>query len=213
MHGFTVSLEQKGIDEATKLLAGLGNGSLAMKAMKAAMARTTQYVGTQASKRITEEYDISKRNLRLNENIRIKTSYSLTGVQADISFSNEKIPLFRYNGTSPKVPTYSSREAAFMKLAGIWVTGHPGIAAKAHQKKSTSPTVFENAFVAQMPNGHIGIFERISNRSSKIKELKGSSVAQMIGNEDVIRTLEDDAQMKFKERLMHETIRLLSKYE
>lgn len=91
---------------------------------------------------------------------------------------------------------------------------HPGIAASGHQLTSTSPTTFDNAFVAQMKSGHIGIFERTGGKTSggdaEIKELMGSSVPQMLGNDEVRESLAEKTAAKLDERLEHEVNRILS---
>ena len=91
---------------------------------------------------------------------------------------------------------------------------HPGIAAAGHQLVSTSPPTFSRAFVAQMKSGHIGIFERTGGKTAtgdaEIKEIMGSSVPQMLGNEDVQESLAEKTMAKMDERLEHEVNRILA---
>lgn len=204
-----INLESKDLDRATRLLTGLGKSELVQKALQRAMQRATQHLRSQTSKRIREEYAISNKDLRTSENIRI--SYTSDGMFAKVYFSSEKIPLYRYTGTTPKTPTQdrSKHTAALLTGSTNWKTVHPGIAAKAHQKLSTGLTQFDNAFIAKMGSGHIGIFERISQQSRKIRELMGSSISQMVGNETVAENLTNDACKKFEERFDHEVNRLL----
>ena len=99
-------------------------------------------------------------------------------------------------------------------IGGAWKTVHPGITAAGHQFKSTSPVTIPNTFVAQMSNGHTGIFERTGGATDsdgdEIRELMGSSVPQMLGNEEVEQRLGEESMEKFEERLDHEIIRLLN---
>ena len=91
---------------------------------------------------------------------------------------------------------------------------HPGVAAAGHQLVSTSPTTFSRAFVAQMKSGHIGIFERTGGKTptgdAEIRELMGSSVPQMLGNEEVLESLAEKTMAKMDERLEHEVNRILA---
>lgn len=74
-------------------------------------------------------------------------------------------------------------------------------------------TPFEDAFIAQMRSGHnIGVFERETRKRFPIEEKMGLSAAQMVGNEKVIETLEEEAQQLVNQRLEHEINRLLSGY-
>ena len=91
---------------------------------------------------------------------------------------------------------------------------HPGMPAHGHVLKDTAPALFENAFVAQMDSGHVGIFERNGGISSSggdaISEVMGLSVAQMVGNDQVKQKLTEEVAEKVAERYHHEVIRLLN---
>ena len=65
------------------------------------------------------------------------------------------------------------------------------------------------AFVARMPTGHVGVYRRKGRPRLPIMELYGPSVPQMIGNEEVMRALEEKAQQTLDERMEHEITRLL----
>lgn len=66
-----------------------------------------------------------------------------------------------------------------------------------------------HAFVAQMRNGHIGIFERSTESRYPISQLYSVSAAQMAGNEEVLEGAMERASIVFDERLSHEIGRLL----
>lgn len=66
-----------------------------------------------------------------------------------------------------------------------------------------------HAFVQQMSNGHIGIFEREGKERYHIKQLYSVSEAQMAGNEEVLEGAMERASIVFDERLSHEIGRLL----
>lgn len=66
-----------------------------------------------------------------------------------------------------------------------------------------------HAFVAQMRNGHIGIFERAEKSRYPISQLYSVSAAQMAGNKEVLEGAMERASIVFDERLSHEIGRLL----
>lgn len=66
-----------------------------------------------------------------------------------------------------------------------------------------------HAFVQQMSNGHIGIFERVGKSRYPIRQLYSVSAPQMAGNEEVLDGAMERASIVFDERLSHEIGRLL----
>ena len=200
------------LDHAAKVLAGIPDGI--SRADESALPRAASSLRGESVKAIQTKYDISAANIRSKQNISIRYSFGGEST-AYIQFRGKKIPLYRYNGTSPKNPTVDESKTTYTKINGISKPVHPGVAASAHQLNGTSPTKFENAFVAKMPNsGHIGIFERTGGVTAEgrdqIRELQGSSVPQMLGSESVQHHLADKASQKFEERMEHEILRILN---
>lgn len=66
-----------------------------------------------------------------------------------------------------------------------------------------------HAFVAQMRNGTIGVFERVGKSRYPIRQLYTVSAPQMAGNEEVLEEAMERASIVFDERLSHEIGRLL----
>ncbi|MEQ2400147.1 phage tail protein [Peptoniphilus hominis (ex Hitch et al. 2025)] len=66
-----------------------------------------------------------------------------------------------------------------------------------------------NAFVQQMRNGTIGVFERVEKSRYPIRQLYSVSAPQMAGNEEVLEGAMERASIVFDERLSHEIGRLL----
>ncbi len=210
----TVSVEVIGTEkfkEAERQLADIPGGM--ERALKSATKRAVSYLRTQSTKEIRERYDITRKNIRAEQNIKVQYRY-FNGIEAKITFRGNKIPLYRYGGTSPTIPTVNAEKTVMAIVNGKLRPVHPGIAASGHQLTSTSPTTFDNAFVAQMKSGHIGIFERTGGKTSsgdaEIKELMGSSVPQMLGNDEVRESLAEKTAAKLDERLEHEVNRILS---
>lgn len=210
----TVRVEVIGAEkfkEAERQLADIPGGM--ERALKSATKRAVSYLRTQSTKEIRERYDITRKNIRAEQNIKVQYRY-FNGIEAKITFRGNKIPLYRYGGASPSKPTVNAEKTVMAIVNGKLRPVHPGIAASGHQLTSTSPTTFDNAFVAQMKSGHIGIFERTGGKTSsgdaEIKELMGSSVPQMLGNDEVRESLAEKTAAKLDERLEHEVNRILN---
>lgn len=195
---------------AEQMLADVPGGM--ERALKSATKRAVSFLRTQSTKEIRQRYDISRKNIRAEQNIRVNYRY-FNGVEARVSFRGNKIPLWRYGGSSPKTPTVNPDKTIMAIVNGNLRPVHPGIAAAGHQLLSTAPFKFDNAFVSTVKAGtggktHTGIFERtggrMANGGAAIKEIMGSSVPQMVGGEDVAESLTDQAMDKFEERLIHE---------
>lgn len=66
-----------------------------------------------------------------------------------------------------------------------------------------------NAFVQQMRNGTIGVFERVGKSRYPIRQLYSVSAPQMAGEQEVLEGAMERASIVFDERLSHEIGRLL----
>lgn len=196
------------VDRAALLLAGFPDGL--QKAVKSAIGRTAQRVRSQSSRRIRERYAISASNLRMERNVRILKR----GDSAALLFSGAKLPLYRFDGASPKAPTQNGAKLVPVQTAQGWRMTHPGAAAAGHQLRGTAPTRFRDAFVAAFGSGHVGIFERTggvtASGRAELRELMGSSVPQMIGSEEVLAGLGKDAEEEFDKRMTHEVDAILN---
>lgn len=203
---------QEAIERAKALLAGIPGGM--DKAVKAAMSRTVRRLQSESNKAIQEKYDISDAGIRTEKNVRVRYSYQ-NGVQATITFSGRKIPLYRFGGASPAVPTQDIAEGKKpVMVKGAWTMQYQGVPAKGHQFHGTRPTQFADAFVARMKSGHIGIFERTggmtSDGSDAIREIMGSSVAQMVGKQEVAQKLTEESYQTFETELDKAVYRILT---
>ena len=203
---------REAVERAKALLAGIHGG--VDKAAKAAMSRTVDRLRRESNQAIREKYDITDAGIRAEKNVRVRYSYQ-NGVQATVTFSGRKIPLYRFGGAYPKVPTQdiaAGKKPVMVK--GAWTMQYQGVAARGHQFKGTGPTQFMDAFVAQMKSGHIGIFERTGGSTSEgsdaIREIMGSSVAQMVGNQQVAQRLTESAYRTFETELDKAVYRILT---
>lgn len=203
---------QGSVDRAEMLLAGFPGAF--DKALQSAMRRTAQHVRTETGRAVRKRYAITNADLRMDTAARLSYRYAPgSGVTAEIKYSGRKIPLYRYEGASPKLPTYSGDLVVAM-VNGQFRHVHPGVAARGHQLRGTSPTTFHDAFVARFKSGHIGIFERTggvtASGADEIKEIMGSSIPQMVGSDEVLRALSRDAAETFDKRIGHEVDAILN---
>lgn len=223
---------QETLDKAKALLSEIPGGTV--RALKSAVRSAERTLRKNSAKDIQGRYDITERNIRTSQNVTVRYSIG-NGVQATIRFAGERIPLHRFGGAYPQVPTPDTSERVPVPVP-VSVPGglllkfrfvHHGIPAKGHVLKSTSPTQFETAFVGQMTgqkgNKHIGIFDRTGGvTSNKIKgyntiygvdelrEFLGPSVAQMVGNQEVAEKLTREAYESFEKELDDAVYRILT---
>lgn len=200
-----VEVSEETTDRLHTILAGIENAE--EKVLKPALARGLSAGKTAFSKQTRETYHVSPSILSSYSKVGYKNvSVSGNGIIGSIEYSGGVIPLFKFN-VAPKKPTYGKK------------------AVKASVMRSGGQVVFENAFIAQMKSGHLGIFEgkgtwRRSTRptktggntenNEKIKELFGPSVPRMAENAVVLQSVEDRVNEVINQRIDHETERLLS---
>lgn len=79
------------------------------------------------------------------------------------------------------------------------------VAASVKRAKKSLP----NAFVQQMRNGTVGVFERVGKSRYPIRQLYSVSAPQMAGEQEVLEGAMERASIVFDERLSHEIGRLL----
>lgn len=199
------------LDKAARLLAGIDGGI--EQAVKSAMPRAVSHLRTSSAKAIREKYAISAANLKAGETVHVKYAYQ-NGVQAVITFSGHKIPLYRYDGASPALPTLDTGTWAAAMIEGKWRKVHPSLTASGHQLKNTPPKQLPGAFVARMRSGHVGIFQRTGSSAAQggdaLEEIMGSSVPQMLGDEQAAETLAQETLELLEKRLNHEALRILN---
>lgn len=198
------------VEMAELLLAGIPNG--VEKAARSAISRTAQHTRTVATREVTKNYAITAKNVRAESLVTTRYRYMPgAGIEATVRFSGKKIPLYRYEGTSPTEPTNLEHFVPVF-IGDSWKMVHPGKSAKAHQLRSTAPTTIGNTFIAEMKSGHKGIFERSGSERFPIQEKMGSSVPQMIGRREVLDAINQEADKTFHERFAHEVEALVFGY-
>lgn len=108
-----------------------------------------------------------------------------------IEYAGTVIPLIKFN-VAPQKATYGRTSV------------------KAAVKRDESQVELQKGFTAQMPNGHIGVYERKGDSSYPIKQFYGPSVPRMAENTVVIKTVEDRVNEVINKRMEHELDRILN---
>lgn len=212
MSNVSVNLVDNGqLERAKKLLAGIPDG--VNKAIRSALPRAASHLRTQSSSAVRKRYAITNAALRAEQNVRIKYTYgeSITGT---VTFAGNLIGLYKFQGAAPIQPTVHQNWTIQASVHGKMRNVHPSVAARGHQLVGTAPMLMYNTFTQKMKNGHMGIFERTGGKTfegdDQIHEIMGSSIAQMVGNENVAEPLAESAAIKFQERFDHEVTRILN---
>lgn len=203
-----IEVSEETISKIHTILAGVKDAD--KKVLKPALGRGLSAGKTAISKGVRETYRVTPSVFSNYAKIGLK-GVELSGneIVGSITYSGGVIPLYKFNVT-PKKPTYGKKQvnASVMRMG--------------------SQVVFENAFTAQMKNGHLGVFERkgiwkMSTRNNskketpnnehteKMKELFGPSVPKMIENANVMKTAEERVNEVINQRIDHEIERLLNR--
>lgn len=183
-----IEITSETIERVETLLSGVPKG--AERAFSNSINRGLSRVKTTAMKRVKEVYAVQSSALTAATTTRINKA-STGNLAGYVSFSGFKSPLYKFSVTPKKPGTGKQVTASVMKNGG---------------------TTFEDAFVAEMKSGHMGVFERSGRKRLPVEEIMGLSAAQMVGNAAVIEELEKEAQKVVDERLSHEIDRILNGY-
>lgn len=216
------------IEKAETMLAG--QPGMVEKAMRSAMNEARKKFTGSAVREIRKEYDIKRKDIREEEEIKHKILYHPgVGVEAAIVFHGANIPLIRFVGASPTKRVEDDKRN-WVKAGGNWFRPLQSVPSSGHVKKDTQPTMFDHAFTTTFKSGHTGIFERYpkdakpktphwrdpkawtSGKKWKLVELMGPAVPKMVSNEDVKEAMLQGASEKFHERLDHNVEAILKGY-
>lgn len=80
---------------------------------------------------------------------------------------------------------------------------------RARVKKTGAKKPIKHAFRQSMGNGYQGVWIRAGKERYPLKQLYGPSIPQMIGNENVIKSVEEKALETLDKRIDHEIDRIL----
>lgn len=210
-----IEISSEAVERVKNILSEVPGG--AQKALSAAMNRGLAKVRSAAFKKVQTVYTVQYAALKKATKVKVKNT-SQGNLAGEISFSGVKIPLYKFKVTPQAIGTRATVKGSLTQGGGM--------------------TEFANAYIAMMPNAHIGVFERTGEQSiearkeaysktqakrgiqggkgnkhtEKIHELMGLSAAQMISNENIMDKIEADAQETVNVRIEHEIDRILNGY-
>ena len=185
-----IEISAAGIEKYQSILEGMGaNGE---KALRAALSRGSQTAKAEATRQVKTRYAIKAGEIRSSGRVFFKAP-GAGGLIGELKFAGNRIPLYKFD-VNPKTP------------AGI--NGFKSIV-KGHGRKDTSPAAFENAFVAKMKSGHIGVFERETDKALPIRQIMGLSVPEMVGAQETREPVLEKAAETIEKRLEHEIARII----
>lgn len=181
-----ITITEETINKVETLLSDIPNGSKI--ALRNAANRAIGKAKTESFKGVTSEYAIQRKVISEYTKDSIQKA-SNNDICATLRFAGTQIPLYKYKPTRPKYP---GRNKVF-----------------AGQKTAAA---FEEAFIARMNSGHLGIFEKTGKKRTPIEEKMGSSMRSMVSNSVVLDQVYKEAQDTFDKRIEHEIERLLAGY-
>lgn len=186
----TVNISAEQIERVELILSSIPGG--VEKAITSVIRRANSTVRSEALKGITGVYAITKQNVRAETTITEETRKADGGIVGFVTFASHKIPLYRFD-VSPTLPGQRATVTA-------------------RTMKDRAKTPFEDAFIAQMESGHVGVFRRDKKTRLPIYEFPGLSTEQMVRNTVVLERVEEKAQEVVNTRIEHEITRILNGY-
>lgn len=183
-----VRIDAETLERVEALLAGVPKG--AERAFSNAINRGLSKVKTGASREVKRVYTVQSSAFNSATSTAVKKA-STGDLAGHVHFAGYEIPLYKFNVT-PKKPGTGKQVSATMKRGG--------------------GAVYDDAFIAEMKSGHIGVFHRETSKRLPISEYMGLSAAHMVGETAVAEKLQDEAQKTVEERVMHEVERILGRY-
>lgn len=183
-----IEITEEQIDRVNLLLSGLAGAS--QKVFYNAINRGLTTVKSKSGTYIREVYHIKQSDLTSRQNIKEQkaTTSNLVG---SLEFAGTLIPLqqFKVTPSSPKQGTVSVSVL-----------------------KSTGATKLAHAYVADLGNYGVGVFERMTRKRASSTQLYGPSSAHMMEQADVKDKVETIAQETVDKRIEQEITRILNGY-
>lgn len=171
------------LDRVNKILAGVGgNGSLAFKAVYAALKRASDTAKTQAGRFASARYAINKGTFMSNVRIKQKLTGGSGGV-ASIEVT--------YAGNLLRLVTFHTK------------AGPNGVAVSV----KSGGGVLEHAFPIAKYGGNI--YERVGSKRYQLELKYGPSTGHMMQDEGVVEDMNQIIETTFESRIEHEISRIL----
>lgn len=171
-------------------------GKDAPKVMADSQNRAVAGVRTDGTRLIKKESGIERKKIFDSFSV-IKASPKSSTPAAKVIVSGRPVALGKYSHKPKRTMGGKTKNGVRINVAGKEVH-------------------FRHAFVAKMPTGHIGIFERVrgnKTRSGKeqLKEFFGPSIPQLAGRKNIEKVITEKAQERFNKRFTQQAERYLKK--
>jgi hypothetical protein len=185
MSGQFIDFDKDQLDRVQGMLSHIPGATA--KAMYRALNRATQNARSNIVKQARNSYSVQAKEVR--STLKIKRA-NKNNLMAQVNSTGSVIPLIAFK-VNPK--TVSGRRTAPIRV-GV-------------RKGTASPLA--NAFIARI-NGKVGVAERVGTARFPIRRLFGPSAPQMVGNEEVLGKVSDEAVEMLNRRLDHEIQNILA---
>ncbi len=160
----------------------------AAKAINDALAKASKVGQTSAKRAITSEYNVKPAEVAERLTVTLDAREQVARIKARYSKQRyPRIPLIKFN------PRDTKKTGVYVKI-----------------KKGGARQKLRHAFIATMPNGHTGVYQRVQG-TRKIKEVVTIDIATMFNARKTKRTVIDRVGQVMQPYMMHEIQRALSR--
>lgn len=185
-----LELEIRNLDKVKNLLSGIHEG--AERATTTAINRSLISIKKEMKKKVTHEYDIKSTDVEKTLAVKKATFSMLSGT---IISKSPRIALYKFlkgtSGNDIKVRIKKSEGTKIVKR---------------------NPKNLGNPFLANMKNGHRGIFQRKNKSSYPIKENYSLSIPQMLGYKSIGEYVMEKGNTLLEKAIEREVERILRGY-
>ena len=203
---YTVYKERKGILQikviSDQLIRGLKDEQKRIKQiMRSAIKRTIDQGWTEASRELTSEYYLQKKHIKAGIKKRVDNDGTGRLISSDKPMGFSTNPSLSKN---PKWKVTATKSGSIKKFI-----------------RRGNKEVFNHAFIATMPTGHVGVFERNQEKDKRkvkvykngkfvyykhlpIKELKGPSITSLFSLRNRVERLKKFMTDVYNKRFSHE---------
>lgn len=176
-------------------------GSKTPNVLSRAINRTVTSIKTELKREAAKQYRVTQRDV---SNTLVDRKATPKKLQGYVKSTGAVIPLLKFGVSPMRTVTYKD-------------SGEPNpshYSAAVFKRGGLKPLIRDpKAFVAIMPNGHGGVFERTGKKRKNGKEIIaqrfGPSVPQMIKNKEVISIIQNKAESTLHKRINAEINHIL----
>jgi len=192
MINFRIEFDKSEHSELMEKLEKLASPAEINKRINSAAKRTADAARTETVRQLSAEYTLPVSELRGTIFTGYLGKFGSDEVGAVMKIKDSPRPLYEFNTTPRKTMPPAKGPV------------------RTQVKKGGEGSELSHAFVAKMPNGHVGVYERRGKKSLPIDQLFGPSTPSMFdANAEVNEAVMKMAAETFEKRIMHELGRLI----